>query len=778
MVAAPPCHAIHLSEEMRCYRARAKKLGANRKKPALAILRETVSRAVTRLPVEGARDGPFSVPWHSASITADLDKMDLDDCFDPKPRVVPLELSYDFLVEPAFPEQFTRFAEDTENEGRGQGQIPPSFTLSRHEYRMKYLHAVAENRNVAFIDFTPFIDIGEPIDAISTSGVTEDQLWIAYQAHLARKHVREHYRLKLSGKLYTRVEFGRLLANAKGTAVPRRRARLSTAGSDEHTPRTVLFHLAGGTTTVGPGSIRLLTVSTGARAPAAPSDAEMNVFGGRSRAVSDWGADPAVLIRRCFTRFSRFVDDADRVRAVETDHGVALAQFAETVALEIIVTDSDGTIVSRGRADHVMALGTVFPQPGLYSDEAGVRRFVADRVERHGVRRTAQTLGLEPSVVAQFKGNDHSFVTIGDNDAAKRTLRTRTSVPGPLVPAAAANRERDAATVRQLLKEDRLPIVSPTTARVFGRIQLGTSMPLKPRTKGFGSTPPAERGLWLVPHLGGKAVNVGWSFSKALRDQSFLQKRGNGRDLTKLPVGDIISRLEAIPDRFSSATARATAFEDTATLVAETRALLSKVYRNGKRLGKQRFAAIRLIQRSMKATDVHAVHDQTSCGPQSLRSYGAHRIFSRAVLAEARALGGGSRSKVRLPPPDMSRPFGFSYVEAKGAEEWQKQLDEPVKILVDGEVVQDGHAAPAGSRERQTIGYVGFILEQAARASRDLAVLGGDRSVRPADAVDREEREMLIRRINGTVDMLCAALPSPAFSLLARRFSLQSVSYE
>ena len=778
MVAAPPLHVIHLSEEMRCYRERAKKLGANRKKPALAILNRTVSRTVTRLPVEGARDGPFSVPWHSASITADLDKMDLDDCFDPQPRVVPLELSYDFLVEPAFPEQFTRFAEDTENEGRGQGQIPPSFTLSRHEYRMKYLHAVAENRNVAFIDFTPFIDNGEPIDAVSTSGVTEDQLWISYQAHLARKHVRKHYRLKLSGKLYTRVEFSRLLANAKGTAVPRRRGRLSTAGSDEHTPRTVLFHLAGGTTTVGPGSLRLLTVGTGARLPAALSDAEVAVFGGRSRAVSDWAGDPAVLLRRCFTRFSRFVDDADHVRAVETDYGVALAQFAETAVLEVIVTDWDGTILSRGRADHVMAVGTVFPRPGMFCEESAVRRFVADRVEAQGVRRTAQTLGLDPAVVSEIKRTACSFSAIGDGDAAKRTLRRRTCQTDPLVPAAAVSRERDATTVRQLLSDDRLPIVAPTTARVFGRIHLETSMPLKPRTKGFGSAPPAERGLWLVPHLGGKAVNVGWSFSKALRDQSFLQKRGNGRDLTKLPVGDIISRLEEIPAKFSSASAQATAFEDTATLVEETRLLLSKVYRNGKRLGKQRFAAIRLIQRGMKATDVHAVHDQTSCGPQSLRSYGAHRIFSRAVLAEARALGGGARSKVRLPPPDMSRPFGFSYVEAKGAEEWQKQLDEPVKILVDGEVVKDGGEAPAGSRERQTIGYVGFILEQAARAGRDLAVLGGDQSVRPVDAVDREEREMLIRRINGTIDMLSAALPSPAFSLLARRFSLRTVSSE
>ena len=776
-------HQVIVDSSFAMLRAAAKKLGPHRSAPALARLRRVVVRKIDRdLGLENRRTSPTKVPWVSADVAAGLRDLDLEAAFDPGEADIPqLELGYDLKVEPADEDKFCRLLADTEAEGHGQSQIPPKFTRLRDEMRDRYHAAVAENPALVFVDFSR-LDYGGQLSSINRGSATVDELWICYNAWLGREHSnRAHWELHLAKKTMSRSQFERALRDgARPPSRSRSRSRARRVSSDSGSvsagSKLWLALYLGPGPTLETGKIQLATVGTGSALPDPLSGPEAEIWGEAHvpRAATTAPRDLGSLVKRAFVQFSRAADRATGVRLLETDHGSALAAVvAEPIEL-FAVDKATGAVVSRTVVSTVAAVGTVFPARGYYAAEDDVRRFVAERAAASSPDRVAAKYRIAPATVREIQKRHRKTAFASVPHRVVRTLKLRDSLDAPLVPAAAAAREAAATSVAGILWDEQLPLVWPGRP-VFQQLDLAQTLPIKPRTKGYGDTdrPPGPE-PHLIANLGGGGVNFGWSHAAALRP--FLRKRGSSRDLTKLSVDDLIARLEGILVQFETRESRARAFEDVDELVAETRALLGRVHRAGRRLRNERYEAVRLINRSMVAVDTHARHDQTSCGPQRLRLTAAFRWAATAILLEAQTLlGGAAASRIVVPPVDLSRPFGFSYVTTRPDAEWRATLAVPVRIAVDGVVVIDSAGDAADSAGRIAAGFVAEIIGRAAATSRDTAILVGARETPITSTVDRLEREALARRINGTVDMLRAAFSARVFRLLAARFGLQTV---
>ena len=774
-------HHVYIDSGFAQLRAAAKKLGPHRAAPALARLTRAVARVVHRDPgIENRPVQPGStLPWVSAEVVASLGAMNLDRADDPTEADIPvLELGYDFRLEPDDEINVCHLIRDTAAEGRGQSQIPPKLTRARDAFRDRYRAAVAANPALITVDFS-VLEYGGRIADLNRGSATVEELWICYNAWLGRMPIRQHYELGIAKKVLSRDQFGRALRDGdrrrsvRGSGADSALLAGAGAGAGAGTPLWAAVYLAPGGPTLERGAVRLATVGTGAVLPAALSAAEAGIWGPayQPRAVSDAGGDLGAVVKRALLQFPRCAAAAASLRMLETDHGAALASVA-AVPIELIAVDpATHLIQSRTVVQTSVAIGTVFPARGFYANADAVHRFVAERAAVTGDAKTARRYQFPEATVAALRKrySGGAFSTI--SEGVSRTLRLRTGVDDPAVPAVAEQREAAAAGLAAILWEERLPLLWPGRP-VFQQIDLATTLPVKPRTKGYGARDrPASAESHLVSNLSGAAVNFGWSHSVHLKP--FLKKRGSGRDLTKLSIDELVTRLRQIPERFASRESRARAFENVDDLVAETQALLGRVRRSGGRLGNERYEAVRLINRSMVAVDTHARHDQTSCGPQRLRVSAAQRALATAVLLEAKTLV--PAAGLSVPPPDLNRAFGFSFVTARPDAEWRAALDRPVTIAVNGvTVVESGSEAP-GSPARLAAGYVAELLRDAAAASRDTAVLLGSRRVAVADDVDRLEREALTRRIHARVDMLRASLSPALFKLVAARFGLVEV---
>lgn len=687
-----------------------------------------------------------------------LDSMDLEAAFDPDESSIPvLELALDVRHETADDVAIYRLLTDMHSEGRGQGQIPPAFTEARDAARTAYRELVLRNPAASFVDMSP-LDYGNPLSAVGRAGISDDALYIIYQKWLADKPIRTHFTLHCRKQTLTEAAFCRALAEANRGA----QLRIRPPSVSLVPPPASVFCIVqlGGGPPMPPGKLQLAAVGTGISPPAPVSEAEEAFIPGPIRHATGSPTDPAAPFMRAIHAFPKQFGCLG-ARVLEAP-GAAAAVGLLKVRLECIVVDGAGNIQCRGGCVGA-AIGTVYASPGRFSvSETDISRELAARCGKASVSAVAAKSRVPMHRVARALKRYGADPAAETTDPVRRTLAARKGPEDPLVPASAKYHEACGKARVGIDRGRVLPVVDPGVRTVFGRIRPEMALPLKSRTKPYTDVPETAQ-IELVPNIGGAGVNHRLPYAELLAP--FLKKSGGSRDLRKLTAPELFAELRQILEDFSSREGQRLALFDVRPLLEEIRTLLRK-----KKLGRDRYSAVRLIQKARQAVDYHPTHDQTSCGPQKLRAFAARLAETRALFAELRALNGGEPSRITVPRPDDSRPFGFSYVRTTPRAEWNAMLDRPVRVVAGSVVVFD--TADLDPSEARPAAYAAWLLRKITTASLNSAVLVASREAPPADETDRAERIELEAKIWATVDLLRSAVSPETFRLVVRRFKL------
>lgn len=645
---------------------------------------------------------------------------------------------------------------DLNNQGKGGKMAPTLFVTRRNRAREVYAKRVCEIPDLAFVDWSNLECGGESegfqrnretpasFSRVNLGSFSPEDLWISYERFNASKPVPEHWeRVKDVGvakeklEFFDRVKAARSFKRRLGT--PGRTRRKSRRASMAEYPATLLIPICHRDVLAFPGGAltlhRLCTTKAMASSKhtASPGTTTLereatrsvvNSVDNRLAMIGNWLAEAEK--KNLFSEFP----------CVRGEFSVAPVHFSDDMPMEILVVDADGVVLRRSTVNRCGLAGTAFSVPGAYAFTQDSRK----RVKGTPAMREETASGLSRS--------------------ARRRSKAYRGNPADLEAAEA----RAAVCARVSFYQSALPLVARGEPGTFSGISFDDEIGKKPRTKAFTHKTRPVRSSWhFWPHIMGPMVDYGGSVSARLGP--FLKKRGTEKNMTRLNKVDLVRGMQQAQEYLLQR--RDLRRECVNPLLSEITGLLGAFKQTGK-LKNKRHAVVRIIKAVDKIRDPHAQRDQSTSGPQALREQAAMAHMERSLLAEASALG---VPRVKVPPPDMHRVFGWTYLQTQSFATSCAALDEPVKIEIQGVgIVVESAALAEGSAERRGAGFAAMLLQRACDASLHSEILRRSLETPLADE-DPTETERAKQRIYASTNLLRTVLSNRAYTALSRQLA-------